>query len=639
MFNRVWRAPQCSSLVATTNLQHCSWSAQCLSNALHLLAGCVLCALPVQLSAQPAVPEPAVTEPAATQPAAGITAARSALAQPMADGLLLIEPVTVLSADGAADLAADLPAEPAGKLAANPVMTKDGHANGHANTHANSHAKSGQPQIQTRASQQVLIQNGRILRVAPAGTDLPLLNATERQQLVRLDGKNYFLTLGLMDSHVHLAVGGAIGTQPGQPDPFYRRFAQQQPRSYLYFGITQVVDLNGSIPGIQQFAAAPQAPDVFRCGAAPVAGGYGNPAAGAHPDYVDAQLPAGQSTSLPTGSASRQSTKPKSNALLPQTMAHAPQAVMARIKASGAHCLKLYIENGFGDASHLPLYSEQVLQQLVAAARQAQLPVFAHANALDMQKIALQHRVDAVAHGLWNWTGLTERDKANVDAAAGLPVAIVGHLKQLHQQHLGYQPTLGVMRHLATVLAGDDPTAVQLLRQVQPTDVVTQSLLPRVVPADLLHWYQTDAAAWFAQELWQDFGGLSKAESVGLLLRASDQGARAVRYLHQLGHPLVLASDTPSAPLHSQQPGLASYQELLALAAAGVPAADVFAAATINNARLLGIAGDYGSVHAGKVANLLLLKNNPLLDVAAWHSLDTVILRGQPIARQSLQAN
>lgn len=624
MFNPVWRAQQCRPVVATTNLQHSSWSAQRLSNALHLLVGCVLCALPVQLPAhptatEPAATEPAATEPAATQPAAGITAARSALAQPMRAGLLLIEPVTVLSADLTAELAAEMPAAP--------VLAKD--------SHANNHASSGLPQIQKRANQQVLIRNGRILRVAPAGTDLNLLGAAERQQLVRLDGKNYFLTPGLMDSHVHLAVGAAIGTQTGQPDPFYRRFAEQQPRSYLYFGITQVVDLNGSLAGIQQFAAAPQAPDVFRCGAAPVAGGYGNPAAGAHPDYVDAQLPAGQTTSL----ATRLSTKQKSNAVLPPTQAHSPKAVVARIKASGAHCLKLYIENGFGDASHLPLYSEQVLQHLVAAARQAQLPVFAHANALDMQKIALQHRVDAVAHGLWNWTGLTARDQANLDAAAGLPVAIVAHLKQLHQQRLGYQPTLGVMRHLATVLAGDDPAAVQLLRQAQPTDVATQSLLAMVVPADLLRWYQTDAADWFAQELSQDFGGLSKAESVALLLRASAQGARAVRYLHQLGHPLVLASDTPSAPLYSQQPGLASYQELLALAAAGVPAADVFAAATINNARLLRIDGDYGSVHAGKVANLLLLKNNPLIDVTAWHSLDTVILRGQPIARDSLQAN
>jgi len=40
----------------------------------------------------------------------------------------------------------------------------------------------------------------------------------------------------------------------------------------------------------------------------------------------------------------------------------------------------------------------------------------------------------------------------------------------------------------------------------------------------------------------------------------------------------------------------------------------------------------------GKVANLLLLEANPRLDIAAWDTIQTVILQGEPLAREDLKA-
>jgi imidazolonepropionase-like amidohydrolase len=48
---------------------------------------------------------------------------------------------------------------------------------------------------------------------------------------------------------------------------------------------------------------------------------------------------------------------------------------------------------------------------------------------------------------------------------------------------------------------------------------------------------------------------------------------------------------------------------------------------------------DYGTVEKGKIANLLLLDANPLADVDAWARIDRVILRGEPIDRESLAAD
>ena len=72
---------------------------------------------------------------------------------------------------------------------------------------------------------------------------------------------------------------------------------------------------------------------------------------------------------------------------------------------------------------------------------------------------------------------------------------------------------------------------------------------------------------------------------------------------------------------------------------AGIPLSAIFAAGTLNNARRLGLDKDYGTIEKGKLANLLLLDANPLANIEAWTKIDKVILRGEPIDRETLAAD
>jgi len=45
---------------------------------------------------------------------------------------------------------------------------------------------------------------------------------------------------------------------------------------------------------------------------------------------------------------------------------------------------------------------------------------------------------------------------------------------------------------------------------------------------------------------------------------------------------------------------------------------------------------DLGTVEPGKIANLLLLCADPLASVEAWNEIETVILHGELIPRESL---
>ena len=73
----------------------------------------------------------------------------------------------------------------------------------------------------------------------------------------------------------------------------------------------------------------------------------------------------------------------------------------------------------------------------------------------------------------------------------------------------------------------------------------------------------------------------------------------------------------------------AVHRELLAFARAGVPPADVFRIATINSARAMGVHDELGSIEEGKLADLVILRGNPLEDVRAARDVRYVFAQGR----------
>lgn len=457
------------------------------------------------------------------------------------------------------------------------------------------------PQQQgVQPKQNVLIRDGRIVTVGPKAI-------VAARDAVRIDGRGKFLTPGIMDSHVHVSFAPGLPFVDADPalGPLREAHARQQPRSYLYYGVTQVLDLMGMPERLDAFEAQPQHPDLFRCGAAMVLDGY--PAAMIDPadrhrfapEYVYEPANAAKHP-LPPGADASQ---------------HTPEAVVDRLAANGARCIKIAIEDGFGGANDWPMMSEDTLKRIRAATRKRGLPLLAHANAIDMQRIAIAAEVDVIAHGLWNWN--------EYSTLAGVPQPIAAHLRTLHAKKIGYQPTLRVIAALA-----------DLFRE----DTLKDPAYAKVVPAPLLQWYATPAGQRFKEEMRKDVGGVPDMKAMHTFLKVGSQGMRATKYLHDLGHPLLLGSDTPSAPTFGNQPGYDTYREMRMMAQSGIPLPAIFRAATINNARQFGLAKDYGSVEAGKVANLLLLTANPLESLHAWTSIDRIILRGAVIQRETLAA-
>jgi imidazolonepropionase-like amidohydrolase len=101
-----------------------------------------------------------------------------------------------------------------------------------------------------------------------------------------------------------------------------------------------------------------------------------------------------------------------------------------------------------------------------------------------------------------------------------------------------------------------------------------------------------------------------------------------LKSLYDVGgaHLLVVGTDEPVYT--SLLPGFAYHRELLAMTYAGIPTAAVLKAATINGARALGIDDRLGSIEVGKLADLYVVRGDPLDDIKVARDIKFVLKDG-----------
>jgi imidazolonepropionase-like amidohydrolase len=286
------------------------------------------------------------------------------------------------------------------------------------------------------------------------------------------------------------------------------------------------------------------------------------------------------------------------------------------MKADGAICVKTFFERGFGGVHDLPVPKPETVRALVRAAHAAGLPVFLHANSAEAQAFGLDTGVDVLAHGLWN---------ADEKSAPGeLTPAVKSILDRVVSTQVGWQPTLQVLYGLQDLF---DP------------GFLSDPLLARVLPRSLIDWYGTREGQWFHDEVAADVAKSNLGASRPNFAIGIGRVATATGYLASRGARLLFGTDTPSAPTYANPPGLNAWMEMHRLLEAGMTPAQIFAAATLSNARALKLDHEIGTVQVGKRANLLLLRADPRQSILAYNEIVTVILAGRPLERDTLAAD
>jgi imidazolonepropionase-like amidohydrolase len=402
----------------------------------------------------------------------------------------------------------------------------------------------------------------------------------------RVDVSGRFVTPGLVDAHVHFSQTGWVD---GRPDGFSApavypyaetaRALRANParwyRSYLCSGVTAVYDVGGH-PWTTALPAQAE-----RDSLAPHVRAAG-------PLLTHAPL-----TALRVDD--------EIYTFLPMATSADVRTSVARLAAMGASAVKVWY---LAPSAAQQVDLEARLSEVGAAARAAGLDLIVHATELRGAKAALRAGAVMLVHSV--------EDEPLDDEFLSL----------MTNTRAVYAPTLLVgrnaVRAFASIILGtrypiDDPGRCVDSSTVAKTAAVAglRALIPNYTRASE-----------------RVLRGLDDVEVRGAAM------AENLRRVHAAGATIVVATDAGN-PLVFH--GASIFSELEAMQEAGLPAADIVVMATRNGARAMGRLKDFGTLEAGKLADLLILAEDPRADVRAFRSL-THVMRGGRLYRQGALA-
>lgn len=422
----------------------------------------------------------------------------------------------------------------------------------------------------------VVVRNGR---VASIGASLP---ASGNRGLVVVDGTGKFLIPGLWDMHVH-----SLKIAPQYTHPLS-----------IANGITGVREMWGCASVPDSFVACGEEIERWRAGL--------RDHRHLAPRYIM------RSSYAINGEQGVPAAAP---AFFKARNADEARALVAHHAAEGVDLLKTY--TNLSVAAYDALAAEASQQGLLFAGH---VPV-----RVPLEKVlaAGQHSVEHPRIFLFDCFRGAADFRALPDPMAAYttdmrarfidehdPVRCAERMAAMAASNTWWTPTLQVLRMSA--LAGnpefrEDPR---------------QRYIPFIFSAGLWRWDADHAAAQAAHASGRDV----HAEFYQLALDN-------VRQAHDAGVRIVAGTDAGDTYIF---PGFAIHDELAELVRAGLTPTDALRSATIDAASFSGNARDYGSIEAGKVADMILLDADPLIDIANTRKIAGLFFNGQYLDRAAL---
>ncbi len=99
-----------------------------------------------------------------------------------------------------------------------------------------------------------------------------------------------------------------------------------------------------------------------------------------------------------------------------------------------------------------------------------------------------------------------------------------------------------------------------------------------------------------------------------------------LKKLYDKGVNIVLGTDVGGRPYIL--PGISVHEEMQLLELGGFPPEEIIKISSYNAAKMMGISNEFGSIEAGKKADMVLLDENPLESISNTLSINTVIKNG-----------
>jgi len=351
------------------------------------------------------------------------------------------------------------------------------------------------------------------------------LSATENTIII--DGTNKYLIPGLIDSHIHLMMGG---DENGQKELLLKM---------LKTGVTTVQDLVGDARDLayyskQQKRGIIKSPEIYYAAMFTTTDFM-------QKDFRMSMFPDGQNGELPFLQAVDENTDFK-------------QAI-ARANGTGATAVKLYAG-----------LSENIIRNLTKEAHEMGLKVWCHPAQFPLTvEDILEIDIDVYCHA-----GLLAYTSQNV------PSEYHEWFKKLY-----------------------DNDHYEVFSENLEIDSILQSMLEHntILDATLVAWKYSD--------------------------KAFELSTKIIKRAHEFGVKLTTGTDIQGFP---------TLEELyLLVEVVGLTPKEALMSSSKNGAEAIGIEKTHGTIENGKVANLLLLNENPLIDIRNIEKIDKIFINGKAV--------
>ncbi|WP_298477858.1 amidohydrolase family protein [uncultured Maribacter sp.] len=424
-----------------------------------------------------------------------------------------------------------------------------------------------------KKNQTVIIQRGKIIKISPSRN----INLSQKNTII--NGTDKYLIPGLWDTHVHYA--------------YIEELAPLMSNLFLKYGVTSVRDTGGKIDIVKKWKDRAldnplEAPRILMAG--PLLDGI--------PTVYD-----GSDTRLPELAVGLNSIEAitKQIDFLESQKVDFLKAYEMLSPQQFHHILKIANEKGLKVTGHIPLSMD------VISASNAGLHSIEHMRNLDLSCASnsdelLQERRKMLANNA-NISGGRLRSKI--------------HKMQQEKAIDNYDETKA--DSILSVLKRNDTWQIPTLAL---NTFYTRRYFERpewqesysVLPDSIQHHWLSRAEA-LTEKVPSEF---RKKYDIWHI--------KMVKKIHDANIPIMAGTDTPIAYL---TPGLSLHEELASLVDAGLTPLEALKTATTNPAKYFNLEKELGKIKEGMWADLLILNDNPLVNIKNTTKINTVIKQGK----------
>ncbi len=201
-----------------------------------------------------------------------------------------------------------------------------------------------------------------------------------------------------------------------------------------------------------------------------------------------------------------------------------------------------------------------------------------------------------------------------------------------------------IAQNTRIVATFDEPTAQALFARFVkngtwqcPTLTLLQGQIDNPLPASdprLSYLSKSVRERWDAG-YYRNFPPEARAAMIELTKAEFAESKQIVNLMYRADVPILAGTDAMNPQCY---PGFGIHDELALLVDAGLPPLAALQASTRNAAQFMGQLDRRGTIEAGKVADLVLLDQNPLADIHNTRAIHAVVLNGKLFSRAALDA-